>query len=46
MSIEVKYRVKELAADFGMAPKEITEVIALYGEKPKSSSQNLTLEIL
>ena len=46
MSIEVKYRVKELAADFGMAPKEITEVIALYGEKPKSSSQNLTLEVL
>ena len=46
MSIDVKYRVKELAADFGMAPKEITEVIALYGEKPKSSSQNLTLEIL
>ena len=46
MSIEVKYRVKDLAADFGMAPKEITEVISLYGEKPKSSSQNLTVEIL
>ncbi len=37
----VKYRVKELAADFGVAPKEISEVIGKYMEKPKSYSQVL-----
>jgi len=42
MSIEVKYRLKELAADFGMAPKEIAEIISKYGDKPKSNTQVLT----
>ena len=37
----VKYRVKEVAADFGVAPKEISEVIGKYMEKPKSYSQVL-----
>ena len=32
----VKYRVKEVAADFGMSPKEVSEVIGKYYEKPKS----------
>ena len=42
MSIEVKYRVKEVAADFGVTSKEITEIVALYGTKPKSPTQTLT----
>ena len=45
MSI-VKYRVKEVAADFGMAPKEISEIIGKYYEKPKSYSQVLTADEL
>ncbi len=46
MSIDVKYRVKEVAADFGMASKEISEILAIYGEKPKSPTQALTGEEL
>ena len=38
----VKYRVKEVAADFGIAPKEVTEIIGKFMEKPKSYSQVLT----
>ena len=38
----VKYRVKEVAADFGMAPKEISEIIGKYYEKPKSNTQVLS----
>jgi len=38
----VKVRVKELAADFGVAPKEISEIIGKFGAKPKSNSQILT----
>ena len=38
----VKYRVKEVAADFGIAPKEVSEIIGKYMEKPKSYSQVLT----
>ena len=42
----VKYRVKELAADFGIAPKEVSEIISKYFEKPKSYTQVLTPEEL
>ena len=45
MSI-VKYRVKEVATDFGMAPKEVSEIIGKYYEKPKSYSQVLTADEL
>ena len=45
MSI-VKYRVKEVAADFGVAPKEIVEILGKYLEKPKSNTQVLTAEEL
>ncbi len=38
----VKYRLKEVAADFGVAPKEVTEIISKYYEKPKSNTQVLT----
>ena len=38
----VKYRLKEVAADFGVAPKEIAEIISKFFEKPKSNTQILT----
>ncbi len=42
----VKYRVKDVAADFGMDTKEITAIVANYFEKPKSNMQVLTDEQL
>ena len=42
----VKYRVKEVATDFGKTPKEIAEIISKYYEKPKSNTQVLTEEEL
>ncbi len=45
MSI-VKYRVKEVAADFGMQPKQIAEIVGKFFEKPKSNTQVLTEEEL
>jgi len=42
----VKYRLKEVASDFGVAPKEISEIISKYYEKPKSNTQVLTEEEL
>ena len=38
----VKYRVKEVAADFGVTAKEISEIVGTFSEKPKSNSQILT----
>ncbi|MCD7859537.1 MAG: translation initiation factor IF-2 [Firmicutes bacterium] len=46
MSIAVKYRVKEVAADFGVPPKEVAEILSQYFDKPKSYSQVLTEEQL
>ena len=37
----VKYRVKEVAADFGVHPREISEIIGKFMEKPKSYTQVL-----
>ena len=42
----IKYRLKEVATDFGVATKEITEILTKYGEKPKSTSQVMTDEEL
>ena len=42
----IKYRVREVAADFGMTPKEVSEVAGKYFDKPKSNSQVLTDEQL
>ena len=42
----VKYRIREVAADFGVAPKEIVEILSQYCEKPKSNTQVLTEEEL
>ena len=42
----VKYRVKEVATDFGMTPKDIAEVMGKFFEKPKSNTQVLNEEEL
>ena len=42
----IKYRVKEVAADFGIAPKEVSEIVSKYYEKPKSYAQVLTADEL
>ncbi len=42
----VKYRLKDVATDFGVAPKQITEILGIYFEKPKSNTQVLTAEEL
>ncbi len=42
----VKYRLRDVATDFGVAPKEIVEIISQYFEKPKSNTQVLTEEEL
>ena len=42
----VKYRLKEVAADFGVATKEIAQIVEKFFEKPKSNSQVLTDEEL
>ena len=36
-----KYKIKDLATDFGMSTKELSQVIEKFYEKPKSSSQSL-----
>ena len=42
----VKYRLKEVATDFGVTTKEITEIISKFYEKPKSNTVVLTEEQL
>ncbi len=42
----VKYRLKEVATDFGLTPKDIAEVMGKFFEKPKSNTQVLTEEEL
>ena len=42
----VKYRLREVAADFGVTPKEVAEIISKFFEKPKSNTQVLTDEEL
>ncbi len=38
----IKYRVREVAKDFDVASKVITEILAKYGTAPKSTMQVLT----
>ena len=38
----IKYRLKDVASDFGVTPRDIAEIIGKYGEKPKSNTQVLT----
>ena len=42
----VKYRLKEVATDLGVTPKDIAEVMGKFFEKPKSNTQVLTEEEL
>ncbi len=42
----VKYRLKEVATDFGLKPKDIAEVIGKFFEPAKSNTQVLTEEEL
>ncbi len=42
----IKYKLKEVAADFGMSTKEISQIMELFFEKPKSNAQVLTDEEL
>ena len=46
MSLEIKYKIKEVADDFAMPAKDVIEVIGKFFPKPKSSSQNLSEEQL
>ena len=41
MGITNKYKVNELAKDFGMQTKEIIEILGKYSGTPKKSGQNL-----
>ena len=38
----VKYRLREVATDFGVTPKDVSEIVAKYYDKPKSNTQVLT----
>ena len=38
----VKYKLRDVAADFGIAPKEIAEIYTKFFDKPKSNTQVLT----
>ena len=42
----MKYRIRDVATDFGVAPKEIVEIISKFFEKPKSNTQVMTEEEL
>ena len=44
--MSIKYRLKEVAADFGMQVKEISGIMEKFFEKPKSNTQVLTEEEL
>ena len=37
----VKYRIREVAADFGIAAKDVSAIVEQYFEKPKSTAQPL-----
>ena len=37
----VKYRVKEVAADFGISPKEVSDIVSKFYDRPKSYTQVL-----
>lgn len=46
MAIENKYRVREIAKDFGVNAKEITDILGEYSTAPKNSAQSLEKEDL
>lgn len=42
MAIENKYRVHEVAKDFGLSTKEVTDILTKYSKTPKNHMQILT----
>ena len=40
--MSLKYRLKDVATDFGMTAKEVSAIVEKFFEKPKSSAQVLT----
>ena len=40
--MSIKYRLKEVAADFGVTTKEVSTIMEKFFEKPKSNTQVLT----
>ena len=42
----VKYRLKDVATDFDLPVKEVTDVVAKFYEKPKSNTRIMTEEEL
>ena len=42
----VKYKIREVASDFGLQPKDIAAIVEQYFEKPRSNMQVLTDEQL
>ena len=40
--MSIKYRLKEVASDFDVAPKQIAQIMEQFFEKPKSNTQVLT----
>ncbi len=46
MSIELKYRVREVAKDFGLTSKDVSEIMTKYFTTPKNPMQILTEEEL
>ena len=41
MALENKYRVHEVAKDFGVGNKEVTDILAKYAKAPKNHMQVL-----
>ena len=46
MAVVSKYKIGDIAKDFGMASKEWVELVSRFYEKPKSAQQSLTEEQL
>ncbi len=46
MSIVTKYKVRDLAKDFGISAKEVTEILTNYATAPKSTQTSLNDEEL
>ena len=40
--MNTKIRIKDVATNFGVAPKDITQIVEKFFEKPKSTAQVLT----
>ncbi|MBQ3823977.1 MAG: hypothetical protein II808_02085 [Clostridia bacterium] len=41
MPVEIKYKVSDLAKDFNLKPKDISDILAKYMTAPKNSAASL-----